>query len=137
VKAQGILAALLALLVGLLYYGPEHLAAATGWRQPGVDYIAAGVEAFLLWTAAAWLLSGRYAAAPCVWAASEAAMRTGCRAALPLDVPLSIPIGQNMCEVAIGFKMNWVSYLTASVAIAITAQSLRHVATRDAWHQNI
>jgi hypothetical protein len=137
VKVEAALAAGLALLVGLLYYGPEHLAAATGWRQASIDYIAAGVEAFLLWTAAAWLLSGRYATAPCVWAASEAAMRAGCRAALPMDVPLSIPVGQNMCEAAIGLKMNWVSYLTASVAIAITAQSLRHGATHDARHQNI
>jgi hypothetical protein len=124
----------LALLVAVLYLGPEHLAGATDWRQPALEYIAAGLEAGMLWLAAALYWRGTYAVVVCLWAASEAFMRAIFRAMLPLDVPLSIPADQTLGEAVFGLHMGWVSLLIAAVAVAVAAESLRgpeHDASRQ------
>jgi hypothetical protein len=124
----------LALLVAVLYLGPEHLAGATDMRQGAIEYVAAGIEAAALWAACAWLFWGRYASAVCMWAASEAYMRTSCRLQLPMNAPVQIPDDQTLCTAIYGPAAFWVSMLMACCAAFLAAKSIQ-VRQHDAAHK--
>ena len=123
---------MLLLLVGALYWAPEHLANAVGWRVGAVEYVASGAEAALAWAAVAvvcWRRVGPggarswQAGVPvAVWACSEAVMRAWCRLLLPMDRPLTIG-AMTTCEAAMGMHMTWVSVVGALTAVALVLQS--------------
>ena len=127
-------AALLLLLVGALYWAPDHVADMAGWRPAAVDYVAAGMEAALAWLGAAvvcWRYTGPRGTRP--WRAGvpvaagamvEASMRSGCRLMLPMDRPLTIG-DMTTCEAAMGMHMTWVSVVVALTMVAVVAGAER------------
>ena len=118
-------AATLLLVVVAAYFGPEHIADLLGWRWAAASYVMQGAEACGLWLFAALvaLRSRRYAlcAVPCVLASVEAAMRAGCRLALPMTSPPKLAQGQTICDAAFGVHMTWLSILCAALAAAYVA----------------
>lgn len=127
-------AAVLLVLFGALYWAPEHVADAAGWRSGAVEYVAAGLEACIAWcavAAACWLYPGRTRSHPwrrgapvAIAAACEALMRAVCRLMLPMDSPLTIG-NMTTCEAAMGMHMSWVSVVMALAVVAAVAGAER------------
>jgi len=129
VRGESGLAAVVGLSVCALYFAPEHLASRLALYQPGLEYIAAGIEAAALWIFAAsvafWLGCNRVAVVA-LWPAYEAALRVAGRLAFPLDKPVRLPPGHTMIETAYGEWTSWIGFAVAFLATAYVIKGLAH-----------
>lgn len=113
----------LLLLVAMVHLGPEHLADAFGHSRAAWDYVAAGTETAALWALLGVLWRSVPARAICAWGAVESALRPACRLALPMDrPPPPLMPGENLCDVATGHPIGWLSLAAACwvAALALT-----------------
>lgn len=111
----------LLVLVAAVYYGPEHLAAATRSSHAAMAYVAAGAESAALWALLAGMLWRTPAAAPCVWGLVEAVQRPLCRLMLPMDAPPKLAPSQTMCDAATGLPVSWLGFALAGLVVAAFA----------------
>ena len=129
-------AGLLALAVAAAFL-PEVLPALLGGTRSAWFYVLSGMEAGALWFAVGSLLAvsqmPRHAmtAARCVcaWGAFESVQRPMCRLAFAMDRPPTLPEGKNLCDVATGLPMSWVS-VVAALFLAALVQEFERVSAR-------
>lgn len=101
---------------------PDALADMLRQSRAAWFYVLQGLEATIL-----WLVAGS-AASPVLQAISaygamEGAMRSTCRLALPMDRGPSLLPGQNLCDVAFGWPVTWLS-IVAALFVALFAQEM-------------
>ena len=91
-------AALLALLVGAVYFAPAHIASWAHWSTAAVEYVAYGIESAVLWAALGWQLHRRSkpGKSAFLWVTVEPMRWWPWRWRVPLLVDLSVP-GQAVC----------------------------------------
>ena len=132
-------AALLALLIGAVYFAPAHIAGWAHWSPAAVEYVAYGVESAVKWGILGWLCVGsisvssrcgcgafdkptaterRIMAVVCAWGAFEAIQRPVCRAMFDLSHKVALPDGMTMCEAAFGLPIGWLGFVVAGAVIA-------------------
>lgn len=112
----------LLVLVALLHYAPEHVAAIAGGTEAAWAYVASGIEACALWFAVG--LSSRAVAVRAVaaWGAFESFERAACRLAFPMNYPPRVG-GQNLCSVATGMDTQWLGFLAALFVAALVREA--------------
>ena len=118
----------LAVVVAALYVSPEHIASALSLYQPGVEYVAGGIERCALWLFVAWVAwaSGwDRLARIALWPAYEGGLMAASRLALPMDKPTDLPPGMNMADAAFGPWATWISIGIAFWGAAYVAAGLR------------
>ena len=125
--------ALLALAVAAAFL-PE-LMAWLGFGTPGAwFFVVSGAESWALWVLVAGFVSAKQilphcktlAQCVCAWAAFEAAQRPVCRLAFPMDrAPPPMPAGKNLCDIATGLPMSWVSVVAALFLAALVQEHQR------------
>ena len=115
-------AALLALLIGAVYFAPYHIAGWAHWSPAAVEYLAYGLEATALWVIAGALLS-RYpeAQVACAWGVFEAVQRPIARMMFDLSHKVELPPGVTIGEAAFGRWIGWLGFAVAGAAIAFIA----------------
>ena len=112
-------AALLALLIGAVYFAPAHIAGWAHWSAAAVEYVGYGIESAVLWAVLAWHLRRSIPAqAVCAWGAFEAIQRPVCRAMFDLSHKVALPNGMTMCEAAFGLPIGWLGFVVAGAVIA-------------------
>ena len=120
-------AALLALLIGAVYFAPAHIAGWAHWSLPAVEYSGYGIESTALWAILGFVcryferlsVAERHAmAAVCAWGAFEAIQRPVCRAMFDLSHKVALPDGMTMCEAAFGLPIGWLGFVVAGAVIA-------------------
>lgn len=118
----------LAVAAAALYVSPEHVASALSLYQPGVEYVAGGIERCALWLFAAWVAWScglPRLARVALWPAYEGGLMAASRLALPLTGPVDLPAGKNMADVAFGPAATWISVGIAFWGAAYVAAGLR------------
>ena len=118
----------LAVGIAALYISPQHVASALSLYQPGVEYVAGGIERCALWLFAAWVAYEcglSVIARVLLWPAYEGGMMAASRLALPMDRMVKLPPGQTVGEAAFGPWATWASIAIAFWGAAYVAQGLR------------
>lgn len=122
-------AGLLAVAVGAAFL-PELMPYLTGGSVAAWAYVMGGIEAWALWVVVGLLVASTPArqhaitTARCIcgWGAFEAIQRPACRLAYPMDrAPPRPADGSNLCDMATGLPMSWVS-VVAALALASLVQ---------------
>jgi hypothetical protein len=104
---------------------PEHLARLLRHSQAAWEAVLFAVEVAVLWL---WVgASSRLIAlqAAATWGAMESAQRGACRLAFPMDRPPPKVQGQNLCDIATGLPVSWVS-VVAALFVACIAQEAQN-----------
>lgn len=118
-------AVLLMALVILAHFGPELLSLAVGGTVAAWDYCLQGAQAAALWLCVAALSGGWLVRAIAAWGAFEAAQRPICRAMFPMDQPVRLPAGVNLCEAAFGSYVGWAGAVVALFVALLTQEAQR------------
>lgn len=112
---------------------PDAVASLLGHSRAAWAYVLQGVEASILWLAAASLMpAGIYylAAQPvAAYGAIEGSLRAVCRVSLPMDRAPRVPSGENLCDAVFGWPVSWLS-LVAALFVAILTMELHRVPQR-------
>lgn len=112
----------LLLLVVLVHFAPEHLAEALHQSAAAWAYVATGVQAVALWLIVGLLVPSRPARAVAAYGAAESALQPTCRLAFSMASPPPKPLpGQNLCDIATGMDLSWLS-IAAACAVALSVQ---------------
>lgn len=112
----------LLLLVVLVHFAPEHLADALHQSATAWGYVAGGVEAAALWLIVGLLVTSRPARAVAAYGAAESALQPACRLAFDMASPPPKPLpGQNLCDIATGMDLSWLS-IAAACGVALCVQ---------------
>ena len=123
--------ALILLLAWVVQFGADT-AESWGWDYFAAVAVTNGVEVAILWALLAIRLSAQHvgpslsdragawcARCACWWCAIEGCERAGCRLAFDMTVPPPRS-DVNICDIATGLPMTWVS-IAAAVALACLA----------------
>ena len=111
-------AALLALLVGAVYFAPTHIAGWAHLSTAAVEYVGYGIESAALWAVLGWRLRRSIPAqAVCAWGAFEAIQRPICRCMFDLSHKVPLLDGQTLCEAAFGIPVGWLGFAVAGAVI--------------------
>lgn len=112
----------LLLLVVLVHFAPEHLADALHQSAAAWGYVAGGAEAAALWLIVGLLVPSRPARMVAAYGAVESALQPACRLAFDMAVPPPKPLpGQNLCDIAAGMDLSWLS-IAAACGVALCVQ---------------
>lgn len=112
-------------VLALVHLAPEMVAWATETSQAAWGYVAHGVEAAVIWAALA-AYGGQRIAAVCMLGVWEGVQRGACRLAFPMvSAPPRPPPGQNLCDVATGLPLSWVSIVAIALVAAVIAEGHR------------
>lgn len=96
------IAVALLVLVAVVHFAPEHIAAATGASQTALEYVFRGAQGAVLFGAVAIAFRSIIVALPCSWGGVESAAQPMCRLAFPMDRPPPVPRNVNLCTAAFG-----------------------------------
>lgn len=116
-------AALLSVAIAA-YFAPEALALLWGTRAAW-EFVFSGVEAWALWVYVGAASTSLVVRCIATWGAFEAFQRPICRLAFPMDRKPSLPEGANLCDVALGIPMSWVSVFAALFVAALAQEYAR------------
>ena len=120
-------AALLALLIGAVYFAPTHIAGWAQWSLLAIEYSGYGIESTVLWAVLGFVcryfeklsVAERHAmAAVCAWGAFEAIQRPICRCMFDMTHKVPMLAGQTLCEAAFGLPIGWFGFIVAGAVIA-------------------
>lgn len=116
----------LLLLVVLVQFAPEHLADALHQSAAAWGYVAGGVQAAALWLIVLVLVPDWTARAVAAYGAVESALQPACRLAFDMAVPPPRPLpGQNLCDIAAGQDLSWLS-IAAACGVAVYVRRAQH-----------
>lgn len=103
---------------------PDAMVSVFGGTRAAWFYVSSGIESAALWAYVASSTSLLWVQAIALWGFFEAMQRPVCRLAFPMDRPVSLQSGQNLCDAATGLPMSWISVF-AALFLAAVVQELR------------
>lgn len=104
---------------------PDVLSAVVGGTRSAWDYVTTGTEVACLWGFAFIVLQRFEARLICAWAMFEALQRPACRLAFPMDRPVKLDDGQNLCDAAFNVPATTLSLLLALFLAAFVQEVQR------------
>ena len=104
---------------------PDVLSAAVGGTRAAWDYVGTGVQGACLWCFAFIVLQRFEARLICAWAMFESLQRPVCRLAFPMDRPVKLEDGQNLCDAAFHVPATTLSLLLALFLAAFVQEVQR------------
>ena len=110
-------------VVILSAFAPEVAASIYGSRAAWA-YVFSGVETAALWAAVGSTTTSLAVRAVAAWGVFEGAQRPICRLAFPMDRPVKLPEGMNLCDAALGVDMSLVS-VAAALFVAALVQEIQ------------
>jgi hypothetical protein len=104
---------------------PDVLPVVFGGSRAAWDYVTSGAGAACLWAFAFLVLARFEARLICAWAMFEALQRPVCRLVFPMDKPVKLEDGQNLCDAAFHVPATTLSLLLALFLAAFVQEVQR------------